>query len=94
MVYYKCTCNHSDMTTSKLCGSMQTTTASRGRNTFLVVVVRMPSPQQKRRAKRREEYLLNREDKLESSRVRYNADAEQRRASAHDMYRANLEYNR
>ena len=79
MVYYKCTCNHSDMTTSKLCGSMQTTTASRGRNTFLVVVVTMPSPQ------------LNREDKLESSRVWYNADAEQRRASAHDMYRANLE---
>ena len=90
MVYYKCTCNHSDMTTSKLCGSMQTTTASRGRNTFLVVV-RMPSPQQKWRAKRREEYLLNRDYKLESSRVRYKADAEQRRASAHDMYRANLE---
>ena len=94
MVYYKCTCNHSDMTTSKLCGSMQTTTASRGRNMFLDVVVTMPSPQQKRRAKRREEYLLNREDKFQSSRVRYNADAEQRRASAHDMYRANLEYNR
>ena len=87
MLYYKCTYNHSDMTTSKL---MQTTTTSRGRNTFLVVVT-MPSPQQKRRAKRREEYLLNREDELESSRVRYNADAEQRWASAHDMYRANLE---
>ena len=62
MVYYKCTRNHSDMTTSKLCGSMQTTTASRGRNTFLDVVVTMPSPQQKRRAKRREEHLLNREN--------------------------------
>ena len=31
---------------------------------------------------------------LESSRVRYDADAEQRRASARDMYRANLESNR
>ena len=30
----------------------------------------------------------------ESSRVRYDADAEQRRASARDMYRANLESNR
>ena len=47
----------------------------------------------KRKAKRREEYLLNRDYELESSRVRYDADAEQRRASARDMYRANLESN-
>ena len=47
-----------------------------------------------RKAKRREEYLLNRDYELESSRVRYDADAEQRRASARDMYRANLESNR
>ena len=43
-----------------------------------VVCVKMPSRQQKRRAKRRVEYLQNREDKLESSRVRYNADPEQK----------------
>ena len=50
----------------------------------------------KRKAKRREEYLLNRDYELESSRVRYDADAEQRWASARDMYvyRANLESNR
>ena len=48
----------------------------------------------KRKAKRREEYLLNRGYELEFSRVRYDADAEQRRASACDMYRANLESNR
>ena len=48
----------------------------------------MPSPQQKRKAKRREEYLLNRDYELESSQVGYNAGAEQRRASARDMYRA------
>ena len=47
-----------------------------------------------REAKRREEYLLSRDYELESSRVRYDADAEQRRASARDMYRANLESNR
>ena len=46
------------------------------------------------KAKRREEYLLNRDYELESSRVRYDADAEQRRASARDMYIANLESNR
>ena len=40
----------------------------------------------KRKAKRREEFLLNRDYELESSRVRYDADAEQRRASARDMY--------
>ena len=37
---------------------------------------------------------INRDYELESSRVRYDADAEQRRASARDMYRANLESNR
>ena len=50
----------------------------------------MPLRLRKRKAKRREEYLLNRDYELESSRVRYDADAEQRRASARDMYRANL----
>ena len=45
----------------------------------------------KRRAKRREECLLNQDDELESSQIRYDADAEQRRASARAMYRANLE---
>ena len=35
-----------------------------------------------------------RDYELESSRVRYDADAEQRRASARDMCRANLESNR
>ena len=44
--------------------------------------------------KRQEQYLQNRDYELESSRVRYNADAEQRRASARDIYRANLESNR
>ena len=53
----------------------------------------MPLRLRKRKAKRREEYLLNRDYELESSRVRYDADAEQRRASARDMYRANLESN-
>ena len=33
-------------------------------------------------------YLLNRDYELESSRVRYDADAEKRRASARGMYRA------
>ena len=42
----------------------------------------------KRKAKRREEYLRNRDDELESSRIRYDADAEQKR----DI--ANLESNR
>ena len=50
----------------------------------------MASRKQKRKAKRREEYLQNQDDELESSRIRYDADAEQRRASARDMYRANL----
>ena len=59
-----------------------------------VVFVKMPLRLQKRKAKRREEYLLNRDYELESSRVQYNADAEQRRASARDMYKANLESNR
>ena len=37
-----------------------------------VVIIKMPSSQQKRRAKRQEEYLQNREiDELESSCVRY-----------------------
>ena len=53
----------------------------------------MPLRLRKRKAKRREEYLLNRDYELESSRVWYDADAEQRRASARDMYRANLESN-
>ena len=54
----------------------------------------MPLQLRKRKANRRDEYLLNRGYELESSRVRYDADAEQRRASARDMYRANLESNR
>ena len=56
----------------------------------------MPLRLRKRKAKRQEEYLLNRDYELESSRVRdrYDADAEQRRASARDMYIANLESNR
>ena len=55
----------------------------------------MPLRLRNRKAKRREEYLLNRDYELESSQVRYDADAEQRRASARDMYmyRANLESN-
>ena len=59
-----------------------------------VVFVKLPLRLRKRKTKRREEYLLNRGYELESSRVRYDADAEQRRASARDMYRANLESNR
>ena len=58
-----------------------------------VVFVKIPLRLRKRKAKRREEYLLNRDYELESSRVRYDADAEQRRASVRDMYRANLESN-
>ena len=54
----------------------------------------MPLRLRKRKGKRRGEYLLNRDYELESSQVRYDADAEQRRASARDMYRANLESNR
>ena len=50
----------------------------------------MPLRERKRRKKRQEEYVLNRDYELESSQVRYDADAEQRRASARDMYRANL----
>ena len=48
----------------------------------------MPLRLRKRKAKRREEYLLDRDYELESSRVRYDADhdAEQRRASARDIY--------
>ena len=53
-----------------------------------VVFIKMPSRQQQRKAKRREVYLQNRDEELESSRVRYNTDAEQRRASAHESYRA------
>ena len=54
----------------------------------------MPSREHKSRKKRREEYLLNRGYELESSRFWYDADAEQRRVFARDMYRANLESNR
>ena len=56
----------------------------------------MPLRLRKRKAKRREEYLLNRGYELESSRgrVRYDADAEQRRASARDIYRVHQESNR
>ena len=54
----------------------------------------MPSRERKRRKKRHEEYVLNRDYELESSPVRYDADAEQRWASARDMYIANLESNR
>ena len=57
---------------------------------YFTSVVKMPSRKRKRKAKRREEYLQNQDDELESSRIRYDADAEQRRASARDMYRANL----
>ena len=57
-----------------------------------VALVKMPSRLQKRKAKRREEYHLNRDYELESSRVWY--DAERRQASACDMYRVNLESNR
>ena len=59
-----------------------------------VVFVKMPSHQQERRAKQREEYIQNRDDELESFRVRYNADPEQKRASVRDSYRADLESNR
>ena len=44
--------------------------------------VKLPLRLRKRKTKRREEYLLNRGYELESSRVRYDADAEQRRASS------------
>ena len=54
----------------------------------------MPSRERKRRKKRHEEYVLNRDSELESSRFRYDADVEQRRASAREMYIANLESNR
>ena len=56
--------------------------------------IKMPSRERKRRKKRHEEYVLNRDHELESSQVRYDADAEQKRASARDMYIANLESNR
>ena len=49
-----------------------------------VVFVKTPSRQHKRRTKRREKYLQNRDDELESTRVQYNADPEQKLASAHD----------
>ena len=52
---------------------------------------KIPSRERKRRARQREEYLQNQDDELESSRIRYDADAEQRRTSARAMYRANLE---
>ena len=45
----------------------------------------MPSRERKRRKKLQEEYVLNRDYELESSRVRYYADAEQRRAFARDI---------
>ena len=41
----------------------------------------MPSRERKRRKKRQEEYVINRDYELESSQVRYDADAEQRRFS-------------
>ena len=53
-----------------------------------VVFVKMPLRLRKRKAKRREEYLLNRDYELE--RVRYDADAEQRRASARDIYKEQI----
>jgi hypothetical protein len=40
----------------------------------------MPSRKQKKRAKRREEYLQNQDDELESSRFRYNAVPEKKKA--------------
>ena len=54
----------------------------------------MPSRERKRRKKAIRGIRLNRDYELESSQVRYDADAEQRQASARDMYIANLESNR
>ena len=54
----------------------------------------MPLRLRKRNAKLREKYVRNLDYELESSRVQYDADAEQRRASARDMYTAYLESNR
>ena len=51
----------------------------------------MPLPVRNWKAKRRDKCLLNQGYEFESSRVWYDADAEQ---TARDMYSANLESNR
>ena len=50
---------------------------------MLFFLFKMPSRQQKRRAKQREEYLQSRDHELEFSRVPY-SDSTQKRASARD----------
>ena len=56
-----------------------------------VVLIKMPSRQQKKRAKRRAKYLQVRDDVLESARASYKADQEKKRTAERERYQAEPE---
>ena len=51
-----------------------------------VVFIKMPSRQEKKRAKRRAKYLQVRDDVLESARASYKADPEKKRSAERKRY--------
>ena len=53
-----------------------------------VVFIKMPSRQEKKRAKRRAKYLEVRDDVLESARASYKADPEKKRTGERERYHA------
>ena len=59
-----------------------------------VVFIKMPSRQEKKRAKRRAKYLQVRDDVLESARASYKADQEKKRTAERERYQAEPERNR
>ena len=56
-----------------------------------VVLIKMPSRQEKKRAKRRAKYLQVRNDVLESARASYKADQEKKRTAERERYQADPE---
>ena len=56
-----------------------------------VVLIKMPSRQEKKRAKRRAKYLQVRDDVLESARASYKADQEKKRTAERERYQAEPE---
>ena len=56
-----------------------------------VVFIKMPSRQEKKRAKRRATYLDNRDEVLESARASYNANPEKKKTAVSERYQADPE---
>ena len=59
-----------------------------------VVFIKMPSRQEKKRAKRRAKYLQVRDDVLESARASYKADPEKKQSAEREGYHADPEKKR